>query len=101
MLASSMLRVLPGQRVSVLRVTPALGPKRCSLLRLGFPLGEEEHPVSYDALSVFQLRLQDQKDSADPMGAGHKLCASSIEMVIGDWYLDEFGNPTREIKARD
>ena len=23
------------------------------------------------------------------------------EMVIGAWYLDEFGNPTREIKARD
>jgi hypothetical protein len=23
------------------------------------------------------------------------------EMVIGPWYLDEFGNPTREIKARD
>jgi hypothetical protein len=23
------------------------------------------------------------------------------EMIIGPWYLDEFGNPTREIKARD
>jgi hypothetical protein len=23
------------------------------------------------------------------------------EMVIGPWYLDEFGNPTRQIKARD
>jgi hypothetical protein len=24
-----------------------------------------------------------------------------IEMMIGDWYLDEFGNRSREIKARD
>ena len=25
----------------------------------------------------------------------------STKMVIGDWFPDEFGNPTREIKARD
>jgi hypothetical protein len=24
-----------------------------------------------------------------------------IEMIIGDWYLDEFGNRSREIKARN
>jgi hypothetical protein len=24
-----------------------------------------------------------------------------IKMTVGDWYSDEFGNPTREIKARD
>ena len=26
---------------------------------------------------------------------------SKTEMLIGRWYLDEFGNRTREIKARD
>jgi hypothetical protein len=26
---------------------------------------------------------------------------NGTEMIIGPWYLDEFGNPTREIKARD
>jgi hypothetical protein len=25
----------------------------------------------------------------------------STKMVVGDWYDDEFGNPTREIKAFD
>jgi hypothetical protein len=25
----------------------------------------------------------------------------TIKMLIGSWYLDEFGNPTREIRARD
>ena len=24
-----------------------------------------------------------------------------IEMIIGDWYLDDLGNPTREIRRRD
>jgi hypothetical protein len=24
-----------------------------------------------------------------------------VKMLIGPWYLDEFGNPTREIKALD
>jgi hypothetical protein len=54
-----------------------------------------------DAPSLFQLPFRDQQDGADPMSAAHKLCTPGIEMVIGDWYLDEFGNPTREIKARD
>jgi hypothetical protein len=27
--------------------------------------------------------------------------ASRTEMIIGPWYIDEFGNQTREIKARD
>jgi hypothetical protein len=37
--------------------------------------------------------------SVKPVNHVHK--ASNYEMVIGPWYLDEFGNPTREIKARD
>ena len=28
-------------------------------------------------------------------------CTTKIEMNIGHWYLDEFGNQTREIKACD
>ena len=27
--------------------------------------------------------------------------ALATKMLIGPWYLDEFGNPTREIKALD
>jgi hypothetical protein len=57
--------------------------------------------MSDDALSLSQLSFRDQQDGAAPMSAAHKLCTPSIEMVIGPWYLDEFGNPTREIKARD
>jgi hypothetical protein len=31
----------------------------------------------------------------------HSYELPKIEMNIGHWYLDEFGNRTREIKARD
>jgi hypothetical protein len=56
----------------------------------------------YDALSLFQHTFRVQHDSAAPTSAG-KLdqIAPRIEMVVGHWFLDEFGNPTREIKARD
>jgi hypothetical protein len=53
-------------------------------------------------LSLFQHTFRVQHDSAAPTSAG-KLdqIAPRIEMVVGHWFLDEFGNPTREIKARD
>jgi hypothetical protein len=36
-----------------------------------------------------------------PVRPPHHGQKAPTEMVIGPWYLDEFGNPTREIKARD
>ena len=58
----------------------------------------------YDALSLFQARNTPcvQQDSSAPTSAGkHDQIAPRIEMVIGHWFLDESGNPTREIKARE
>ncbi|MGA2818065.1 MAG: hypothetical protein ABSE67_17555 [Xanthobacteraceae bacterium] len=56
----------------------------------------------YDALSLFQAEQRVQQDSAGPMSASnHNQTSPRIEMVVGHWYLDEFANPTREIKARD
>lgn len=36
-----------------------------------------------------------------PVRSSHHGQKAVTEMIIGPWYLDEFGNPTREIKARD
>jgi hypothetical protein len=36
-----------------------------------------------------------------PLNAGYGLTAPRIEMLVGPWYLDEFGNPTRQIRAHD
>ncbi len=35
------------------------------------------------------------------LNAGYVHTAPRFEMLVGAWYLDEFGNPTREIRARD
>jgi hypothetical protein len=35
------------------------------------------------------------------LNAGYVQTAPRIEMLASAWYLDEFGNPTREIRARD
>jgi len=89
-------------RLSPAYLTHALGFQALPAAPLEVPfVCEEEHPMSDDAPSLFQLPFHDQQDSAAPMSAAHKLCTPSIEMVIGDWHLDEFGNRTREIKARD
>ena len=41
---------------------------------------------------------QERSIAVRPTHHGQK---AVTEMLIGAWYLDEFGNPTREIKARD
>jgi len=47
------------------------------------------------------LRLQ-QRGLPDSIRAtNYERSTPRIEMNIGDWYHDEFGNQSREIKARD
>ena len=47
------------------------------------------------------LRLQ-QRGLPDSIRATNYVPSiPRIEMNIGDWYRDEFGNQSREIKARD
>ncbi len=47
--------------------------------------------------NTFRLS-HDNNAPARPVNHFHR---PATEMIIGPWYLDEFGNPTREIKARD
>jgi hypothetical protein len=70
-------------------------------------------PMSYDvhyAVHFGELRrsfiqpesnLSPSQDRSAPASAIHRGQKAVTEMIIGPWYLDEFGNPTREIKARD
>jgi hypothetical protein len=58
--------------------------------------------MSYDALSQFQHTFRVQQDTVALISASqYSQVTPRIEMVVGNWYLDEFGNPTRESKARD
>jgi hypothetical protein len=48
----------------------------------------------------FDARLQQQRRFGRPPSADQQII-TKINMVIGSWHLDEYGNQTREIKARD
>ncbi len=61
--------------------------------------------MAYDARSFAQLqhnsRAQQQTYAGQTDVRFHEKIPPKIEMVIGSWYFDEFGNLAREIKARD
>jgi len=60
--------------------------------------------MAYDADTLIQLqhdlRRQLRGDTASIRTAHYEL-PPKTEMVIGAWYVDEFGNRTREIKTRE
>ena len=42
------------------------------------------------------------QDSAELQAAiKQEKIPNAVKMLVGSWFLDEFGNPTREIKALD
>jgi hypothetical protein len=57
----------------------------------------------YEAKSPAELQhdahFRLQRNTAEKRD--HRQAAPNIKMVVGPWYLDEFGNQTREITARD
>jgi hypothetical protein len=61
--------------------------------------------MAYNARSLTQLQHNShpqQQSYAGQMDVTfYEKIPPKTEMVIGSWYFDEFGNPTREIKARD
>ena len=60
--------------------------------------------MTYDCDLLLELKfdahLRQQRRSGRPPSADQQII-TKIEMVIGSWQLDEFGNQTREIMARD
>jgi hypothetical protein len=48
----------------------------------------------FERLRLKQRRYAEQSNS-------NQAVIPAIKMPIGDWYVDEFGIPTREITARD
>ena len=60
--------------------------------------------MTYDSDSLLELQfdahLRQQRRSGRPPSADQQII-TKIDMVIGSWHLDEFGNQTREIMARD
>ena len=57
----------------------------------------------YDELALLETGYAraKQRSVAMPSLNLNVQIATRIEMIVGPWYLDEFGNETREIKSRD
>jgi hypothetical protein len=60
--------------------------------------------MTYDCDSLRELQFdtyfRQQRRSGRPPSADQQII-TKIDIVIGSWHLDEFGNQTREIMARD
>ena len=55
----------------------------------------------YDAISLFQHQHTSEISQNNIITGTDRHTSPKLEMIVGPWYLDEFGIPTREIKARD
>jgi hypothetical protein len=54
---------------------------------------------SVTELELERLRLKRQRSSERKCSS--QAAAAAIKMIIGEWYVDELGMPTREITARE
>jgi hypothetical protein len=61
--------------------------------------------MTYDAdIATVDLqieRLRTERRRRAERSSGNQVVTPAIKMLIGDWYVDEFGTLTREITARD
>jgi hypothetical protein len=61
--------------------------------------------MAYDAdaaieLQLKRLRSEKRQRHSERMSISQAVIPA-IKMIIGDWYVDELGMPTREITARE
>ena len=60
--------------------------------------------MTYDANAAIELeleRLRFRRQRYAERSNRNQEVTPAIKMIIGDWYVDEFGMPTREITARE
>jgi hypothetical protein len=60
--------------------------------------------MTYDANTATELefeRLRFKQRRYAERSNSNQVVIPAIKMLIGEWYVDGFGIPTREIKARD
>jgi hypothetical protein len=52
-------------------------------------------------LKHHRFRVQQQRYAERTKFPDSRSMTPAIKMFVGDWYVDEFGIPTREVKAHD
>jgi hypothetical protein len=57
--------------------------------------------MAYDADLAIEVELERLRSKRQRYSERSHAVLAAIKMIIGDWYVDELGMPTREIRARD
>jgi hypothetical protein len=57
--------------------------------------------MAYDADAAIEVELERLRSKRQRYSERSQAVLPAIKMIIGDWYVDELGMPTREITARE
>jgi hypothetical protein len=58
--------------------------------------------MAYDADAAIEVELERLRSKRQRYSErSQAVLPAAIKMIIGDWYVDELGMPTREITARE
>ena len=68
--------------------------------KVGSLHGEGDGVMAYDADAAIELEIERLRSKRHRYSERQEVLPA-IKMIIGDWYVDELGMPTREITGRD
>jgi hypothetical protein len=68
--------------------------------KVGSLHGEGDGVMAYDADAAIELEIERLRSKRHRYSERQGVLPA-IKMIIGDWYVDELGMPTREITARE
>jgi hypothetical protein len=57
--------------------------------------------MAYDGDAAIEVELERLRSKRQRYSERSQAVLPAIKMIIGDWYVDELGMPTREITARE
>jgi hypothetical protein len=73
-------------------------------VKVGSLSGGGTRVMAYDADAAIELQLErlrsEKRQRRSERMSISQAATPAIKMIIGDWYVDELGMPTREITAR-
>jgi hypothetical protein len=68
--------------------------------KVGSLHGKGDGVMAYDADAAIELEIERLRSKRHRYSERQGVLPA-IKMIIGDWYVDELGMPTREITARE
>jgi aminopeptidase C len=82
------------------RIAPEERPRAAMFgAKVGSLHGEGDGVMAYDADAAIELEIERLRSKRHRYSERQEVLPA-IKMIIGDWYVDELGMPTRQITAR-